>query len=46
MLFVIVKIIHNTLKKHTDCHWNDKGEIIVDVQLLKESNIIDLINIH
>ena len=37
------KTIINHLKKHSDFRWNDKGEIIVDGQLVKGSNIIDLI---
>ena len=37
------KTILNHLKKHSDFKWNDKGEIIVDGQLVKGSNITDLI---
>ena len=37
------KTILNHLKKHSDFQWNDKGEIIVDGQLVKGSNIIVLI---
>ena len=40
------KTIVNHLKKHADFRWNDKGEIIVDGQLVKGSNIIDLIKIQ
>ena len=40
------KTIVNHLKKHADFRWNNKGEIIVDGQLVKGSNIIDLIKIQ
>ena len=40
------KTILNHLKKHSDFKWNDTGEIIVDGQLVKGSNIIDLIKIQ
>ena len=40
------KTILNHLKKHSDFQWNDKGEIIVDGQLVKGSNITDLIKIQ
>ena len=40
------KTIRIHLKKHSDFKWNDKGEIIVDGQLVKGSNIIDLIKIQ
>ena len=40
------KTIVSHLKKHSDFQWNDKEEIIVDGQLVKGSNIIDLIKIQ
>ena len=40
------EVILNHLNKHADFRWNDKGEIIVDGQLVKGSNIIDLIKIQ
>ena len=40
------KTILNHLKKHSDFQCNDKGEIIVDGQLVKGFNIIDLIKIQ
>ena len=40
------KTILNHLKKHSDFKWNDKGENIVDGQLIKGSNIFDLIKIQ
>ena len=40
------RTILNHLKTHSDFQWNDKGEIIVDGQLVKGSNITDLIKIQ
>ena len=40
------EVILNHLNKHTNLHWNDKGEIIIDGQLIKGSNITDLIKIQ
>ena len=39
-------MILNHLKKHTNLHWNDKGEIIIDALLIKGSNITDLFKIQ
>ena len=41
-----VEVILNHLNKHTNLHWDDKGEIIIDGQLIKGSNITDLIKIQ
>ena len=40
------KTIVNHLKKNSDFQWNDKGEITVDGQFVKGSNIIDLVKIQ
>lgn len=40
------EVILNHLNKHTNLRWNDKGEIIIDGQLIKGSNITDLIKIQ
>ena len=39
-------VILNHLTKHTNLQWNDKGEITISGQLLKGSNITDLIKIQ
>ena len=39
-------VILNHLTKHTNLQWNDKGEIPIFGQLLKGSNITDLIKIQ
>ena len=40
------EVILNHLNKHTNLHWNDKGEIIIDGHLIKGSNITDFIKIQ